>query len=117
MHQAQIPFPELHSEEVDEIVSRPPNWLISWGITMFFSLMILLGLGTWWIHYPDIITVPFTLTATDAPRKIVVRMEGKLARLLVKDNQEVIKGLPVAYSESTADHTVGKVNGENQQCS
>lgn len=97
-------FPELHSDEVHEIISRPPHWLVRWGITLFFSLTILLGLGTWWIRYPDIVTVPFTLTATDAPRRVVVRTEGKLAKLLINDNQIVAKNQPVAYSESTAAH-------------
>lgn len=98
------PFPELYSEEVHEIISRPPHWLVRWGVTLFFSLMILSGLGIWWIHYPDIVTAPFTLTARDAPRTIVVRTEGKLERLLVKDGQNVLKGQLIAYSESIADH-------------
>ncbi|TDE17063.1 HlyD family efflux transporter periplasmic adaptor subunit [Dyadobacter psychrotolerans] len=96
------PFPKLHSEEVQEIISRPPHWLVRWGITLFFVLTVLLGLGTWWIRYPDIVTTPFTLTATNAPRVIVVRTEGKLGKLLIRDGQRVNKGQAVAYSESTA---------------
>jgi multidrug efflux pump subunit AcrA (membrane-fusion protein) len=96
------PFPELHSEEVQEIISRPPHWLVRWGITLFFVLTVLLGMGTWWIRYPDIVTTPFTLTAKNAPRVIVVRTEGKLAKLLIRDGQNVYKGQAVAYSESTA---------------
>jgi multidrug efflux pump subunit AcrA (membrane-fusion protein) len=96
------PFPELHSEEVEEIVSRPPHWLVRWGITVFFIVTVLLGMATWWIRYPDIVTTPFTLTATNPPRVIVVRTEGKLAKLLIRDGQNVNKGQAVAYSESTA---------------
>ncbi|MCF2491514.1 HlyD family secretion protein [Dyadobacter sp. CY347] len=97
-------FPEVHSEEVHEIISRPPNWLVNWGITLFFVLLVMLAFGSWWIRYPDVVMAPFTLTSTDAPRTIVVRTEGKLTRLLVKDGAQVSKGQAIAYSESTAEH-------------
>ena len=96
-------FKELHSEEVHEIISRPPPGLVRWGMTLFCGLLGLLGLGSWLVRYPDIVTAQFTLTATDAPRTVVVRTEGKLARLLVKDGQRVDAGQALAYSESTAD--------------
>lgn len=98
------PLPELHSEEVHEIISRPPHWLIRRGFTLFFTLAIMLAIGCWWIRYPDLVTTSFSLTATDAPRAIVVRTEGKLARIFVKDGQKVLAGQVIAYSESTADH-------------
>jgi multidrug efflux pump subunit AcrA (membrane-fusion protein) len=107
MHQAMnrtLAFPELHSEEVHEIISRPPHWLVRWGITLFFCMLILIGAGTWWIRYPDIVTVSFTLSAMDAPRSVVVRSEGKLNRLMVEDGQQVNRGQAIAYCESTADH-------------
>lgn len=98
------PFPELHSEEVNEIISRPPFWLVRWGITLFFGLMLILIAGCWLIKYPDIVSAPFTLTSVDAPRAVIIRSEGKLIQLLIKDNQQVKKGQILAYSESTADH-------------
>ncbi len=52
------PFPELHSEEVHEIISRPPNWLVRWGITLFFGLMIIL-IGAGW--YDILILFPYHL--------------------------------------------------------
>lgn len=96
-------FQETHSEELHEIISRPPPGLVRWGMTLFFGLLCLLGLGSWLVRYPDIVSAQFTLTATDAPRKVVVRVEGKLARLLVQDGQTVAAGDALAYSESTAD--------------
>lgn len=95
-------FKEIHSEEVHEIISRPPPGLVRWGMTLFFALLCLLGMGSWLIRYPDMVAVSFTLTATDAPRTVVVRSEGKLARLLVQDGQRVDAGQALAYSESTA---------------
>jgi multidrug resistance efflux pump len=99
-----IVFPELHSEEVHEIISRPPHWLVRWGITLFFALLMVLVAGCWLIKYPDIVATPFTLTATDAPRTLMARSEGKLQRLLVRDGEAVQRGQILAYTESVADH-------------
>ncbi|TDB57959.1 HlyD family secretion protein [Arundinibacter roseus] len=96
-------FKELHSDEVHEIISRPPPGLVRWGMTLFLGMVLLLALGSWLIHYPDVITTSCTLTATDAPRTVVVRTDGKLARLLITDGQTVQAGQALAYSESTAD--------------
>lgn len=96
-------FPELHSEEVHEILNRPPSWLVRWGMALFFALLMVLVAGCWLIKYPDIVSTPFSLTAIDAPRKVVVRSEGKLFKLLVKDGQSVTKGQHLSYGESTAD--------------
>ena len=96
-------FKELHSDEVHEIINRPPPGLVRWGMMLFMGLLLLLGLGSWLVHYPDVVATSFTLTAANAPRTVVVRTEGRLARLLVRDGQTVEAGQALAYSESTAD--------------
>ena len=96
-------FNELHSEEVHEIISRPPPGLVRWGMTLLLGVVVLLGLGSWLVQYPDVVTTSCVLTSSNAPRKVVVRVEGKLARLLVEDRQAVKQGEALAYSESTAD--------------
>lgn len=97
-------YQELHSDEVHEIINRPPLWLARWGITMFFCVLLLIALGTWWVRYPDIVPAGFSLTAVDGPRPVIVRADGRLERLLVTDGQPVENGQAIAYSESTADH-------------
>ncbi|MBU1822781.1 MAG: biotin/lipoyl-binding protein, partial [Bacteroidetes bacterium] len=96
-------FNELHSDEVHEIINRPPPGLVRWGMMLFLCLLLLLGLGSWLVHFPDVVVTSFTLTAANAPRTVVARTEGRLARLLVRDGQTVTAGQALAYSESTAD--------------
>lgn len=98
------PFHEGHSEEVHEIISSPPSWLVSWGITVSFGLIVLLGIGVWLIHYPDIVTAPFTLTAASPPRAVVAHADGRLERLLVPNGSMVTAGQHIAYLESLADY-------------
>lgn len=104
MNRKIVAFPENHSDEVQEIIDSPPNWLLMWGITMSFFLIIMLAAGTSLIQYPDIVTVPFSLTAHDSPKTIIVRIDGKLNKILVTDGQYVTQDQPIAYSESIGDH-------------
>ena len=46
---------EIRSDEVQEILSAVPNWMIRWGITLIFGLIIMLVFISWFIKYPDII--------------------------------------------------------------
>lgn len=96
------PFPELHSEEIQEIISRPPGWLVRSGISLFFALLGILFASCWMIKYPDVIQATFTLVATNAPRSVITRSEGKLQRILVRDGQDVNQRQILAFMESTA---------------
>lgn len=52
---------ELRSDEVQEILGRPPRWILKWGITLQFSLYILLFVGSWFYKYPKIITADISI--------------------------------------------------------
>jgi len=53
---------ELRSDEVQEIMSYVPNWMIRWGITLIFILIALGIFITWFIKYPDVISGSATLS-------------------------------------------------------
>ena len=49
-------FVELRSEEVQEILGTPPNWLVRWG-----TLVVLVGFSfllcvAWFVRYPDVVS-------------------------------------------------------------
>lgn len=97
-------FMETHSIEVHEIISRPPHWLLGWGVTLTFVFMILGVLVTWLIRYPDLVAASFILTSKDAPRRILTRNAGRIQTLLASDGSIVKAGQPLVYSESSANH-------------
>jgi HlyD family secretion protein len=98
------PFKELHSEQVQEIISSPPSWIIKWGILLLFFALVLMLTLTWIIKYPDVVNAKFTLMSKESPRALIVQSEGKLVKILVQDGEFVNKGANLAFSESTADH-------------
>lgn len=95
---------ELRSEEVQEILTRVPHWMIRWGNVLFFILIVLLLLLSWLIKYPDIITSKAIITTQIPPQKEYAKITGKLERILVKDNENIVKEQPLAVLENTADY-------------
>lgn len=95
---------ELRSEEVQEILTKIPHWMIRWGNVLFLSLIILLLIMSWFIKYPDIITSKAIITTQIPPQKVFAKITGKLDRILVKDNETVAEKQPLAILENTANY-------------
>lgn len=95
---------EIRSTEVQEIMGFIPHWLIRWGITLFFAVILVLLAGSWFFKYPDIIRSSIVVTTLDPPATVVARSSGKIRDLFVKDNQEVKEGDILAVIETAADY-------------
>ena len=46
---------ELRCEQVQEILTAVPNWMIRWGNTLLLLLLVMLLFISWFVKYPDII--------------------------------------------------------------
>ena len=95
---------ELRSEEVQEILTRVPNWMIRWGNTLFLLLIIMLLLLSWFVKYPDIIISEVIITTEIPPQKEYARITGKIDTLFVSDTQNVIENQPLSIIENTANY-------------
>jgi len=94
---------ELRSTEVQEILSRPPKWMVQWGITIVFIVVALLVTGSWFFKYPDIISANIVLTTENPPAPVVAKISGKIQNLFIGDNQRVRKNDVLAVLENPAD--------------
>ena len=81
---------EIRSDEVQEILNRAPNWMIRWGITLFFCLIILLLFISWFIKYPDVVEGQVTLTTSTPPALLVSQTNGYVLNLY-HQNGEILK--------------------------
>ncbi|TAE69606.1 MAG: HlyD family efflux transporter periplasmic adaptor subunit [Bacteroidetes bacterium] len=94
----------LYSEEVQDIINRPPNAIIRWGLTVFFGLCLMCIFLMYWIQYPDILKASFRLTSEQSPKSILAKIEGRLIKLHIKNQEQVTKNQVLGYIESTTDH-------------
>jgi multidrug efflux pump subunit AcrA (membrane-fusion protein) len=99
-------YPDLLvGNAVSEIVNAQPSFLIRWGISVFFLVLIMAVSATWLIQYPDIVTARAKLISIDAPKEIKTKITGKLSKLLIKEDQFVTSGTLIGCMESVADMT------------
>jgi hypothetical protein len=81
----------LRSEEIDEVIGRPPHWLVQWGITVFLVILLLVLTISYFIEYPETVSVPFTITADVPPSPVSVNQNGQLMSLAVSEAKVVHK--------------------------
>lgn len=92
----------LRSEEVQEIITTPPAWLIRWGITLVFILTCLIILLSFYIKYPDYIQAKVLVTTREPTERIVARTSGQIEKLFVENGDQVLTGQALAGIKSTA---------------
>ncbi|WP_074409306.1 MULTISPECIES: HlyD family secretion protein [Aquimarina] len=95
---------QLRSEEVQEILTRVPHWMIRWGNLLILVLVLMLLFLSWMFKYPDVIPAEAIITTRIPPQKEYAKTSGKIESLFVKDNQIVPENTPLAILESSANY-------------
>ena len=75
-----------YSEDVQEIISDVPNWLLRWGLTVFFIIIVVLITFSAFIKMPDKVSGKLKIESSKRPEEIVPHLEGKLVKLFIKEN-------------------------------
>lgn len=95
---------ELRSEEVQDILTKIPHWIIRWGSLVVLIILLLLFLVSWMVKYPDIITTEITITTQIPPEKLVAKTSGKIQAILIDDKAIVDEDAPLAVIENAANY-------------
>lgn len=95
---------ELVSDEIHEVISYRPHWIVRKGNLVFLLIILILLLSTWFIKYPDTVNASARLVAVDPPKLITAKADGRLIKLFVRNEQAVTKGQHLGYIESTAHY-------------
>jgi multidrug resistance efflux pump len=82
---------ELRSESVQDILTKPPHWIIRWGNTVVFIILAMILLMSYFIKYPEFIPAPIVVTSQNPPEKIQARINSKIEKIFIKDQQFVKK--------------------------
>ncbi len=94
----------LRSEEVQEILSRVPHWMIRWGNLLLLILVLLVLFLSWLIKYPDTIPAPAIITTQLPLQKELANVSEKIQTILVKEGDTVAEGTPLAILRNTANY-------------
>lgn len=95
---------ELRSESVQDILTQPPHWMIRWGNSIIFIILLLIMLMSYIIKYPEFIPAPIIVTSQNPPEKIEARISSKIEKILIKDHQNVKKDDLLMVMQSAANY-------------
>lgn len=93
----------LRSEEVQEILSNPPIWIVRWGITLIFMFICIILCLSFIIKYPDLVTAKILVTTTQPTEKVTSRYSGQLEKIFIKNRDTVQKGQKLAIIKNTGN--------------
>ena len=102
-HQHPIEDIHLRSEEVQEILGRPPRLIVRVGITVILLVVAGLFVGSYFIKYPDIVSATITVNTENLPAAVMAKSSGRIDSLYVSEKQHVEAGDILAVLENTAD--------------
>lgn len=97
------PITEIRSTEVQEIMGHVPHWMIRWGITLFFSLIVLLVFISYFIKYPDVVNGRVVLNTVTPAIQLVSKSDGQIQKVHVLNGQQLNEGDPIAEIENPLD--------------
>ncbi|MBP4138726.1 HlyD family secretion protein [Flavobacterium geliluteum] len=95
---------ELRSEEVQDILTKVPHWMIRWGSILILGILLMLFFISWFVKYPDVVTAEIIITTNVPPEKIVAKVSGRIEAILVKNKAVVSKNTTLAIIENTANY-------------
>jgi multidrug resistance efflux pump len=94
---------ELRSESVQDILTRPPHWMIRWGNTAIFFCFLMVILMSFFIKYPEFIAAPILVTSQNPPEKIEVITNSKIEKIFIDNGAEVHKDEILMVLQSSAN--------------
>lgn len=100
----KIDLLEERSELGQEIMTKKPVWIVRFGTTLFFSIIVTLIVISWMIKFPDIISAPIYLTTTESPVKLYSKSDGNI-QILVNANSHVQANEHLAYIKNSGDYS------------
>src|SRR5688572_16371770 len=98
----EVKDPDLakNSEEVQEIITTMPSWLMRKGISCIFLIILSMIVLSAFISFPDIVKSNVIIHATVSPKSVYARQSGKIVKILINDGSDVKSGTPLAFIES-----------------
>ncbi|MTB53812.1 HlyD family efflux transporter periplasmic adaptor subunit [Lewinella sp. W8] len=99
--------PQLRrSQDVEEVIGTPPVWLAKYGTLVLLVFVVSLATLASFYSYPDVVEGELTLTTIDPPRRLQVKQDFSIDRILVNsgDTVEAAQTLMVAKTRGTYEH-------------
>lgn len=93
----------IRSEEILEILSTPPQWLVRWGTLAAFAALVLLGWVGYWVKYPDMVAVEVIVSSAEPIQRLNPKENVYIDHIRFQSEDTVRAGEAVIVFRSQAD--------------
>jgi multidrug resistance efflux pump len=87
---------DRHTEDIQEIITKVPSWILRWGIMVFFGILLMLVAISIFVRYPDTIKGGFKLESSSISTPVMINTPGNIIGVFVKQGAMVKAGQPLA---------------------
>lgn len=94
----------IRSEEVHDILSEMPHWIIRWGSLGIFILILSTLFLTYFLKYPVIYSLPVVITPNNTKEYLMFNKSGAIDRIFYRNNDSVKLNTPIAVLLSDANY-------------
>jgi multidrug resistance efflux pump len=94
----------IRSEEMQEVLSQVPTWIVRWGITLIGLVLLAFVWIAFLVKYPDVVVAPLKLTTAELPILMAAKEKTRLLHLFVKEGQRVEKGAVLVVFANSANY-------------
>lgn len=95
---------QLRSEEVRDLIGKPPSALVRYGSTLIMALLLLIFLFSYLIKYPDVVVGAAKISTAIPPAPLVAKTSGRLTYMAVNEACRVDSLQLLAVIENTANY-------------
>jgi len=93
---------EIRHDTINELLGAAPGWLIRWGTTVFFGVIAVLIVGSYFFRYPVIFKAPVVITTQQPAIWVVAQASGKIDSIYVENGSYVTKNQALAVIDNPA---------------
>ena len=101
---AELNKQEIRSPELQEVMSGIPGSFLKWGLFIFFAIILILIVGSYFIKNPEIVTVSVIITTQNPPVVLVAKSGGEIEKLFVTEGSVINEDEVVALIGNTRDY-------------
>lgn len=83
---------EKHTEEIQEIITKVPTWIVRYGITLLFIIILAMLSISILVPYPEIVRSPLKLQSTGNTVSVGADTSGRITKVFIGKNMAVKKG-------------------------
>lgn len=94
---------ELRSPIINEILTRPPTWIVVWGSSVILLIITTLLIFSYFFKYPDYIEATVIITTEKPPIWLNARNTAIISGLFASNFEIVKKGQVIAILENKAN--------------